>query len=273
MGTSARVLADSIGPNGVRLTSLEVTLPRIVLAELLTHRVFSRNSASSRAIPVERMIQKVLTDPFIPETWGANQKGMQAERNVDEGRAQEARLRWLVARDHAVTEATKLLSLGIHKQLANRLLEPFLWTTVLITATEWDNFFALRRHSDAQPEIQRVAGVMMEAREGSRPERKLEGEWHRPLSEDMEDLKFDGYTDDQINRIIVGRCARVSYNTHDGKKDPKADLALANRLLESGHMSPFEHVARASLDMGWFGNFYGWNQLRKDIPSEDVFQP
>ena len=271
MTFSAKVLADSVGPNGVRLTTMEVTLPRMVLAEFLTHRMFSRNSASSRAIPIERMIQRVMKDPFVPEYWGENQKGMQAEREISDEQKAKARIYWLTARDKAVTEAKNLLAVGVHKQLANRLLEPFLWTTVIVTATEWENFFALRRHKDAQPELRRAAECMWRAQDGSKPNSLEAGKAHRPLCDDYEDLRYEGYSEGRIDLISVGRCARVSYLTHDGRRDPKADEELANRLRVSGHMSPFEHVAYASADMEWFGNFYGWHQMRKDVPNEDVF--
>lgn len=271
MGSEAKILADSVGPNGIRLTTMAVTMPRIVLAEFNTHRNFSRNSASSRAIPVERTIQRVLNDPFVPTYWGANQKGMQADREIDEVHALEARARWMMARDKAVSEAKNLLELGVHKQLANRLLEPFMWTTVIVTATEWANFYALRRHKDAQPEIREVANLMWRAQMASKPRVLGLGDAHLPLCDDVEDLRFEGLGPDEICRVVVGRCARVSYLTHEGKRDPKADVALADRLRESGHMSPFEHVAFAVEGVEWSGNFRGWAQYRKDLPSEAVF--
>lgn len=272
MTYEAKVLADSVGPNGVRLATLTITLPRIVLAEFNTHRMFSRNSASSRAIPIEKMIQRVMNSPFIPESWGANQKGMQAEREIVPEAAAEARHHWLMARDKAVTEARMLLSLGVHKQLANRLLEPFSWTTILVTATEWSNFFALRRHRDAQPEIRQAADAMWQVLEASIPKSVKERKPHLPLCDDLEDLQFEGFSTDAICKIVAGRCARVSYLTHDGKRDPRADLELADRLLASGHMSPFEHVGFATNELEWSGNFRGWRQYRKDIANESVYK-
>lgn len=140
MKTQAKIIRDSIAPNGIRLTSLECVYPRIIHAEVMTHRVFSRNAASSRAIPVQKMIRMVQENPYVPSSWGTNQKGMQAGEDLDERDASKARDTWLHARDAAVSYAEKLLDVGVHKQLTNRLLEPFLWYTCLITATEWNNW-------------------------------------------------------------------------------------------------------------------------------------
>lgn len=267
---AARVLADSVGPTGSRLTTLEVTLPRIVLAEFNTHRQFSRNSASSRAIPVEKRIRAVLDHPFVPDSFRANKKGMQAGDVLDRVEQEHARLAWLNARDAAVRQAETLAEIGVHKQWANRLLEPFCWHTIIVSATEWANYFALRLHKDAQPEIRLATECMRDAMRASDPTELVVGQWHLPL--------VDGHLDEglSIREMVacsVARCARVSYLTHDGKRDVVADLALHNRLLTSGHMSPFEHPARAELHPieRFSGNFRGWTQYRKLIRGEDVF--
>jgi thymidylate synthase ThyX len=274
MAYKANVLCDSMTSNGVRLTSIEVTFPRMVLAEFNTHRMFSRNSASSRAIPVEKQIKRVLEDPFIPEYWGKNQKGMQAEQEL-EGEERESAIRsWLAARDQAVARAQELLKLEVHKQITNRLLEPFMWHTVIVTATEWSNFDALRRHKDAQPEIKKAADLMWDARKNSFSTFVSNDEYHLPLVAPSEarELKVQGF---DLRLVSVGRCARVSYLTHDGKRDPQADVDLANRLKASGHMSPYEHVARPMTReeydtsvSGFSGNFRGWIQFRKTLPFE-----
>jgi len=137
---NARVLLDSTSPAGIRLTTLEVTFPRFVLAEFNTHRLFSRNSASSRAIPTSKLIERVLKDPAIPLEWGKNKAGMSASDVLSPDLAQEAEHVWLGARDAAVANAQRLLDLDVHKQELNRLLEPFLWHTVIVSATEWKNF-------------------------------------------------------------------------------------------------------------------------------------
>src|SRR3954452_23556453 len=148
----AKILKDSISAAGARLTTFEVTIPRIVLAEFNTHRVFSRNSASSRAIPVAKSIEMVEDDPFVPEVFAANQKGMQGDDPLDARNEAEAARVWHDALFDAIFHAKKLEELGLHKALANRILEPFKWHTIIVTATEWDNFFALRTDSNAQYE-------------------------------------------------------------------------------------------------------------------------
>lgn len=284
MAYNARVLKDSISPKGIRLTSLEVTFPRIVLAEFNTHRVFSRNSASSRAIPVEKMLKRVQDDPFIPIYWGKNQKGMQAEQEVTAEQTEQAVAEWIKARDNAVQTAKTLLGIGIHKQITNRLLEPFLWQTVIVTATEFDNWSALRRHTDAQPEIKRIADMMSEARDASKPTMLDYGEWHLPLTPELDEqfvLNRPNIDWEFWKKVSVGRCARISYLTHDGQRDLEADISLGAKLQESGHMSPFEHVARpfslseehdAYRTGRWFqGNFKGWLQYRKELPHESNY--
>jgi thymidylate synthase ThyX len=151
------VLADSVAPNGSRLFTVEATYPRFVHSELMTHRQFSRNAASSRAIPVEKTLARVWDEPATPISWGKNQKGMQAEEEllgVDLG---FARSYWTEARNKAAQQADKMVKMGVHKQIVNRLLEPFVWMTTIISATDWANFFALRCHRDAQPEIREIA--------------------------------------------------------------------------------------------------------------------
>lgn len=283
MGYSAKVLADSVSLDGERLTTLEVTFPRIVLAEFNTHRMFSRNSASSRAIPVEKRIAMVEADPFVPDVFGKNQKGMQAYTGLDDAESRLARETWMVAANNAVFSARRLAEVGVHKQLANRLLEPFLWHTVIVSATEWSNFFALRCNPDAQPEIRRPAEMMRAAMALSTPKKVGYRGWHRPLLEEDEAvLRHDSnFSEEELCLVSVGRCARVSYLTHDGRRDPMADIELARRLKSSGHMSPFEHVAQperqygamfaADIGSGCFSNFRGWRQLRKDIPNEADF--
>lgn len=268
---SAKVLCDSVSPVNVRLTTVEVTLPRIVLAELNTHRVFSRNSASSRAIPVSKTIERISSDPFVPEYWGKNQKGMQAYEELSSIEKLEAENIWMHAKKSMIAAAQSLIDVGVHKQITNRLLEPFMWQTVIITASEWSNFFALRRSPEAQPEIKKAADMMFSVIESSSPVELTFSEWHMPLLDDILDLK-KSFTEEQLKQISVGRCARVSYLTHDGKRDPSADIELCERLQTSGHMSPFEHVAKpAHLKSEFYGNFKGWIQYRKTLENEDDF--
>ncbi len=302
MGYEARVLADSVTEFDDRLTTLEVTFPRFVLPEFNTHRVFSRNSASSRAVPVEKRLLQVLDEPVLPIEWGANKPGMQSIELLSESDRLIAESEWLKSRDHAVIGAVALvgglgkmknealvsrvnelyvrynlkipeLIQGVHKQFVNRILEPYMWHTVVVSSTEWDNFMALRRHPDAQPEIRKVADLMDDAIESSEPMELGEGQWHLPfVLEEERTLSFD-----ILAKLAVARCARVSYETHDtGKIDQAKDIALHDSLRDSGHMSPFEHVARPMtneeyMQNPWSGNFLGWHQYRKDIPYEDNY--
>jgi thymidylate synthase ThyX len=265
----AKIIADSKAYyTGTRLATFEITFPRMVLAEFNTHRVFSRNSASSRAIPVQKQIQRVMDDPFIPLSWGKNQKGMQADVDLEGEDEENAIDAWLNARDDAVERATELLKIGVHKQITNRLLEPFMWHTAIVTATELSNFFALRANPMAQPEIRTIAEMMQKLYNEQEPKPVHWNEWHLPyiFEEDREAFKDDP---GKLLEISAARCARVSYLTHSGKRDYEADLALYERLASSGHLSPLEHVAAPN--NGWHGNFYNWKQLRKYIPNEDDF--
>ena len=210
----------------------------------------------------------------MPVWWGKNQAGMQAWDELGERGKEQAQHEWLEARDSAVRHARSLHTLGVHKQIVNRILEPWMWITVLVSATDFGNWFHLRCHKDAQPEIKRAADMMHVLRFG------IEGEmnatqpiyvglgFHCPLT------GFPGDEDlceEDLCKVSVGRCARVSYLTHDGKRDPKADIDLCARLAAAGHWSPFEHVAQAMGPMDFntpSGNFRGWSQYRKQFIGE-----
>lgn len=269
MAYAAKILADSINTSGNRLTTFELTYPRFVHSEFMTHRMLSRNSASSRAIPVEKMIQRVVDDPVLPVWWGKAQPGMQAREQLDEVAMTDARIYWLNARDTAVRYVRSLQDLGLHKQITNRLLEPWMWITVIASATDWWHFFNLRVHPDAQPEIAKIAAMALELYEDNEPVLKEPGEWHLPLWFKEDEQK--GYAD-YIHKayISAGRCARVSYLTHDGKRDLKADYDLAHKLAthKPMHASPLEHPAQALWTSVQDGNYTGWRQLRKMQPDE-----
>lgn len=276
---SARIIADSISPAGHRLTTFEICFPRIVLAEFNTHRVFSRNSASSRAIPVDKRIAAILESPFVPEAFAANKSGMQAGEALRD--QEDARAVWLDAMRDMVGHAKRLADIGVHKQWANRLLEPFAWHTVIVSSTEWENYWALRVSEMAQPEIMTVSTQMKKLYEAAKPTPLSCNDnvpYHLPLwGPDYGDNPAEAIINPYAAvRLSVARCARVSYLTHDGKRDPEADQALYKRLTSNGHMSPTEHVARpmtqVELKLGEFlGNFRGWVQHRKEIPGEAVF--
>ena len=261
---NATVIADSVSPAGVRLTTIEVTLHRFVLAELNTHRVFSRNSASSRAIPVRKQLARVLQDPAVPIEFGANQRGMQAGEPLTGADHDEALAAWLQARDRAVAAVEQLQDLGVHKQVTNRLLEPFMWHTVIVTATEWEGFWEQRCSPLAQPEIRVAAEAMRAARDASTPAEVGIDQWHTPYLRDD-----DGDLDPETARqVSAARCARVSYLTHDGRRDIDKDLELYERLVTARppHWSPLEHVATpAEAGRTTLGNLRGWRQLRHAV--------
>lgn len=267
MSYSAKIILDSIAQNRVRLITMEVTYPRIIHSEFMTHRLFSRNAASSRAIPIKKMLEAVKNDPFIPIFWGKAQPGMSADQEIEN--KEEAKARWLEARDNAIASTEHLLALGLHKQIPNRLLESFSWITTIVSGTQpsvgpgaFSNFYGLRRHKDAQPEIHRAADLMHDATSASVP---VERGWHTPFIQPDEEVSLDLET---RKRVSVARCARVSYLTHDGKREISKDLELFERLKSSKHMSPFEHVARAQSTQIQSGNFMGWVQYRKEVPDE-----
>lgn len=262
---NVRVLADSVSPDDVRLTTLEVVFPRFILAEFNTHRRFSRNSASSRAIPTEKLIEQVSLHPFVPE-FNKRTKGMGVGDKLTYEEQAQARKLWIAHKDHALS--TALLMLDLDKSRVNRLLEPFMWQTVIVSSTEWGNFWALRTAPSAQPEFQQTASLMQAAYLQSEPVRLPPDAWHLPL---VTRLEREERPETPWQKVSVGRCARVSYLTHDGKRDLIKDVELHNRLLESGHMSPFEHVARPIGGHEWSGNFLGWHQYRKDVPYEHDF--
>jgi thymidylate synthase ThyX len=261
----ATVILDSVSPAGVRLTTIEVTLHRFVLAELNTHRVFSRNSASSRAIPTPKQLQRLIDDPAVPIEFGTNQRGMQAAAPLTGDEHDTALAAWLEARDHAVDAARRLFDLGVHKQVVNRILEPFMWHTVIVTATDWDGFWEQRCSPLAQPEIRVAAEAMRAAFDGSEPTPVPTGGWHTPyLRPDEGDLDVE-----LRKRLSAARCARVSYLTHEGRRDLEADETLYQRLVtaDPAHWSPLEHVATPSDDPAVPGNYRGWLQLRHVVES------
>ncbi len=263
---SARVIADSISPWARdRLTTIEVTLHRFMLPELNTHRAFSRNSASSRAIPVGRVMERLAERPAIPLAWPMEQRGMQGGDELPTFFAAKARAVWLAARDNAVQIAEQLLDLGLHKSVVNRVLEPFMTTTVIVTATDWDGFWRQRCSPLAQPEIRVAAEAMKAAYDASEPTLVPQSDWHVPyiVHEDW----TDAGPEDRV-KISAARCARVSYLTHDGRRDVEADLALVQRLVTADppHASPLEHVATpARHGDEKTGNLTGWHQLRHQV--------
>jgi len=274
---SAKVVADSIGPSGVRLLSVLCSYPLMVHAEHLRHRCFSFSVASNRAIPTRLILRQVTDDPVVPVWFGKNQGGMSAREELTGWRLKLVRWAWLAARWPMVAIVWILLKLGLHKQLANRLLSPWQWVTVLVTGTEWENFLALRCHPDAQPEMRRAAEMMRDAIAESVPDSICEGDWHLPFVSGAE--LFDQLTNSETMESGVrelclfsaARCARVSLVRQDERKSAKDEIAMADKLMKSGHYSPFEHAAQALPDARRCANLRGWLSFRSTIPNEDNF--
>lgn len=280
----AKVILDSVSPEGIRLTTVQVRFWRPMLPELNTHRAISKNAGSSRARPSKAIIDQVRNDPWGPIHWGKNQAGMQANDELQGVGRQAAKWDWRDAARFSAEKAESMLAIGVHKQIVNRLLEPFTYVDVLLTATDWANFFALRLHEDAQPEMQDLAQAINGAMNASEPTLLQPGEWHLPYIQDCERCKYDL---DTLKKLSVSRCAKISYTAFDGTIEPvEKELARYSRLIESQpmHASPSEHVATP--DKTWdhyipdeesewknpslHGNISGWIQLRKTLPSEYV---
>jgi thymidylate synthase ThyX len=292
---TAKIIADSIGigndPQQIviapRLTTFELTYPRYIHAEVMTNRAISKNAQSSRAIPVKRRLERVRGNPVKPIFWGANQKGMQSK--IEEADALACNEIWEYSSGIAAGCAEDLMNQGLHKQWANRLLEPFDTITIIATATNWGNMFALRCHEAAMPEYQDLAWKMADLYFNNDPMPLRKGDWHLPYITDddrrlglfhmppPESERESPFCDapsklQQLIKCSVARCARVSYLNHDGSEpDIEKDLALHDRLLADGHMSPFENQAQVVTHLGTThsGNFaQGWLQYRKTLEGE-----
>lgn len=283
-GFEAKILLDSVAPSKRRLTTWELTYPRFIHAELMTHRLFSRNSASSRAIPVEKMHKRIREMPAMFVWWGKNQAGMQAMEEVED--IEGAKQWWLEGRDLMLAHAQKGAELGLHKQIVNRITEPWMYITVVMSSTYHGNLFHLRDHWMAQPEFQQIAKIMRPAYEQSIPTPIDVGGWHLPFitGDDWDEAGNltslnHGQSMEMMKKVAVGRCARVSYLTQDGKRDLVEDIKLHDRLCKGpetgdpGHWSPFEHVAQALETPERSGNFIGWKQYRKFFKDEHFGEP
>lgn len=259
------ILKDSINSTGNRITTYLLTYPRFIHAELLTHRVFSRNSSSSRAIPFSKMVDKILENPAMPIFWGKTQKGMQSEKEIDQESIELCKNIWKNAMYDSINYAKKLNELGLHKQICNRIIEPYFNITVVLTGTEFGNFFNLRAHKDAQPEFQELAFKMLELYNYNKPEFLETGCWHIPFSEKM---PKDFSIENQL-KVATARCARTSYLTFNNEINFEDDFRLHDALKASGHWSPFEHCAQALDSPVVSGNFVGWLQYRKTFLNEN----
>lgn len=283
MSICAQIVADSISPQGIRLTTLSLKYPRWIHAEFMTHRMFSRNASSSRAVPSRRLSALEREYPLI---WGTNIPGMQAGVALSAEQAAKAKAIWDRMADACIEGVTELAELGLHKQWANRPLEWFTSISVLVSATSFDNFFGVRWHPDAQPEIHELAKQMHQAMQSGTPRPLEPDQWHLPYVAAVEE-KTLGL--DTARRCSAARCARVSYLNHDGTtpnvaKDLETFAKLAgdpNGPPRPLHASPMEHQAtpdrlRDPADPdSWqhpreHGNFRGWRQYRKMLANEQI---
>lgn len=293
---SKLVLTSKNRETGVNLYTFVLTYPRVILAEVNTHRVLSRNTASSRAIPSKKQRERILKDPFIPVTIGQNQKGMQAGDELSGWRHFVAVQTWKLARYPNALASWILEKVGAHKQVVNRIVEPWTYTQQVVTCTDLKNIFKLRDHKDAEPHFQIIAKQMhqqvdyverlfntvnFDCRNGDSPvplddvnptlgvyrvQMLRPGDWHMPFIDDTEasnDIE-------SLKKISTARCARVSYYLPESGKrsDMERDVELCSRLSSSGHWSPFEHVATPTVEDQYIGNFRSWKQYRKEYAEE-----
>jgi len=286
---SVKVIQASQSPAGYRVLTLELRYPRIILAELNTHRAFSRNSGSSRAIPVQTMLKSIREHPAMPVSWGKNQKGMQAgEENTQKVEVPESLRKafheyvglsfrddeyslsaeqawkfsaWLMA---SMSEAFS--DAQYHKQVANRLTEPFQWMNTVLSATDWENFFDLRVHPDADPTFQDLAFKIQHAWKTAEYKLVQYGEWHLPyVLEEEQRLPLHAKL-----KLSTARCARVSYTPFDGNASHEAEFERHDLLVGSRpwHASPTEH--QCTPDIGDFGNFRHWKQYRQFVEAQEL---
>ena len=308
----AKIILDSINPSKQRCITAAITYPRIVHAEVMTHRDRERNAGSSRAIPWTTMKRMVTEDPFIPLVWGKEQTGMQTGGPVHPAHAELAERLWSAHRNLSLEIGDMIHNIGstyanllaghaptcdflrrlgisvtpvagidpterVHKALPNRLTEAHQFITVVMTATDWKNFFALRCHPQAEIHFQKIAYMLETAIKTSEPRALRLGEWHLPFVTDDDDTvcaieqhSASNYTQ-LAKKISVARCARVSYLTHEGKRDILKDIELYARLRNPEgppHASPMGHVAMAAGPKTRSGPFRGFVQHREEIPGE-----
>lgn len=259
-----KMIEDSIYKQN-RICTLQLKYHRYVHSEFMTHRVFSRSASSSRAIPILNIISQVWNNPAIPVHWGKNVSGMQAKTELTGIKLSLAKFLWKGASKFACIFAYLMYKVGLHKQIGNRILEPWQFINVIVTSTEWDNFFELRCHPDAQPEIQELAVKIRGCIKNSRPKKLEFNGWHLPYISEEEKSSYDI---SDLLKMSTARCARVSYMNHDGSKpNIENDKKLHDRLVGSVpiHASPAEHQATPSPGNKFHKNFRGWIQYRTQI--------
>ena len=289
------ILASQTDTGSPPLYTIRMRYPRPIHGEIMTHRVFSRNARSSRAVPVKTMLNEVRNTPFVPWHWGKNQKGMQADeectelveipyRKPDDTVSHHiSYLRheaWLHADQTACDVAEAYMLEGYHKQIPNRLLEPFSWIDTLITTSDWSNFLWLRQHRAAEPHLQDLANLVALAIEHADIQNLPKCDWHLPYitREDWNAVDpMEGSNLPLLLQISAARCARISYRPFNGDSSLESELKRYDLLVsdERVHASPLEHQAMPDsvIDGKWMnpnlhGNFTGWIQHRKLVPNE-----
>lgn len=295
MTITAKIIADSINAFGIRITTFELVYPRMIHSELMTHRLFSRNAASSRAIPISAVIEQVRSNPATPSHWGKNQPGMQARVELEGIELDACKVIWNDAMLSAVMHAERMTGINAHKQVANRILEPFVHMKTVLTATEFNNWWWLRDHEDADPTIHELAEAMRVAYNESTPDKLNDGEWHMPYvswvsdiygTQIFQDENFNDISVEEALKISASCCAQVSYRKNDPSLAKAEDIYDKLVSMEPVHASPFEHSAKCSeyiatsqfnLPEGithidrygnwWSGNMKQWIQHRQLIPN------
>ena len=283
---TAKVIAKSRHyQTGTEITSFEIEFPRIILAEFNTHRAISKNTSSSRAIPSGNVIERLENAPFFPEFWGKNQSGMQAREELDDRAKTQALDAWNTFRTQAIYFTRFFQKIGLHKQLANRISEPFQTVKMVATATEWNNFYWLRDHDAAQPEMQELAQAMWDATNMVEAFNLHPGEWHLPYYRGGIWRKDFPETLEQARMISVSCCAQTSYRKNDDTLEKAERLFKTFFEADRVHASPAEHQAtpinyeldylpygvthQTIDDEGtlWSNNLKDWIQFRARIPN------
>ncbi len=275
----AKIIADSIDCANNRLTTFILRFPRFIDAELLTHRVFSRNANSSRAIPANKFLAFVIEDPFIPMVWPKAHKGMQATANfTDPTDIEILNKKWLEMRDAMLPFIQFFIDYGVSKQITNRPLQCFMWHTMILSSTDFSNFFKLRDSPMAEPHLATLAKMMRKAYDESKPKLMEVGDMHIPFAERFDEEKVIqtchklGISSDELKmKIATARCARISYglSSDESKYDYEKDVELHDLLVKDGHLSPLEHIATNDAKSVYYANFKGWKQYRKVIEEKE----